>query len=573
MMHDYLAIDVHFARLMCDLGATRDPAIYQLFAQLSQALRQQHSCIDLAQRDDTAALVAKLLTLPCVGQPDSGQWAAGAQASPLILERNKLYLQRYYQYECRIAAELIKRNQPLPLADPRVLRQIMTDQFGANLTTVNWQAVATLQALTRGLTVITGGPGTGKTTTVLKLLQAFAALPGNEHAIVKLAAPTGKAAMRLNQGLRQDQDTDKPVVEVQTLHRLLGMRMDGRSWRHDARHPLTVDLLIVDEVSMVDLAMMDRLLRALPAHCQLVLLGDPDQLPAVETGNFLMDICRYPAGYSAAFHDLAAAALGTDLPINPAEHKLKDALCRLTKSYRFDADQGIGQLARAIQQGGPIQGNEQVSIRPIIELQQHPSLLLAPFTDYLALAADTNCTAGELLDQFEQTRILSAVREGDYGVEHLNLAIEAQLLATGFRTGSTFYHGRPIMIMRNDYALGLFNGDVGICLFNLEDQRFHVAFRDSDGAIMTHLASRLPPHETCFVMTVHKSQGSEFNAVTLVLQAAASPRAEQLVSRELLYTAVTRSRQRIILYSSEALLNEALNTHARRDSGLAERFL
>jgi exodeoxyribonuclease V alpha subunit len=573
MMHDYLAIDVHFARLMCDLGATRDPAIYQLFAQLSQALRQQHSCIDLAQRDDTAALVAKLLTLPCVGQPDSGQWAAGAQASPLIVERNKLYLQRYYQYECRIAAELIKRNQPLPLADPRVLRQIMTDQFGANLTTVNWQAVATLQALTRGLTVITGGPGTGKTTTVLKLLQAFAALPGNEHAIVKLAAPTGKAAMRLNQGLRQDQDTDKPVVEVQTLHRLLGMRMDGRSWRHDARHPLTVDLLIVDEVSMVDLAMMDRLLRALPAHCQLVLLGDPDQLPAVETGNFLMDICRYPAGYSAAFHDLAAAALGTDLPINPAEHKLKDALCRLTKSYRFDADQGIGQLARAIQQGGPIQGNEQVSIRPIIELQQHPSLLLAPFTDYLALAADTNCTAGELLDQFEQTRILSAVREGDYGVEHLNLAIEAQLLATGFRTGSTFYHGRPIMIMRNDYALGLFNGDVGICLFNLEDQRFHVAFRDSDGAIMTHLASRLPPHETCFVMTVHKSQGSEFNAVTLVLQAAASPRAEQLVSRELLYTAVTRSRQRIILYSSEAHLNEALNTHARRDSGLAERFL
>jgi exodeoxyribonuclease V alpha subunit len=517
--------------------------------------------------------VAKLLTLPCVGQPDSGQWAAGAQASPLIVERNKLYLQRYYQYECRIAAELIKRNQPLPLADPRVLRQIMTDQFGANLTTVNWQAVATLQALTRGLTVITGGPGTGKTTTVLKLLQAFAALPGNEHAIVKLAAPTGKAAMRLNQGLRQDQDTDKPVVEVQTLHRLLGMRMDGRSWRHDARHPLTVDLLIVDEVSMVDLAMMDRLLRALPAHCQLVLLGDPDQLPAVETGNFLMDICRYPAGYSAAFHDLAAAALGTDLPINPAEHKLKDALCRLTKSYRFDADQGIGQLARAIQQGGPIQGNEQVSIRPIIELQQHPSLLLAPFTDYLALAADTNCTAGELLDQFEQTRILSAVREGDYGVEHLNLAIEAQLLATGFRTGPTFYHGRPIMIMRNDYALGLFNGDVGICLFNLEDQRFHVAFRDSDGAIMTHLASRLPPHETCFVMTVHKSQGSEFNAVTLVLQAAASPRAEQLVSRELLYTAVTRSRQRIILYSSEAHLNEALNTHARRDSGLAERFL
>ena len=573
MMHDYLAIDVHFARLMCDLGATRDPAIYQLFAQLSQALRQQHSCIDLAQRDDTAALVAKLLTFPCVGQPDSGQWAAGAQASPLILERNKLYLQRYYQYECRIAAELIKRNQPLPLADPRVLRQIMTDQFGANLTTVNWQAVATLQALTRGLTVITGGPGTGKTTTVLKLLQAFAALPGNEHAIVKLAAPTGKAAMRLNQGLRQDQDTDKPVVEVQTLHRLLGMRMDGRSWRHDARHPLTVDLLIVDEVSMVDLAMMDRLLRALPAHCQLVLLGDPDQLPAVETGNFLMDICRYPAGYSAAFHELTAAALGTDLPINPAEHKLKDALCRLTKSYRFDADQGIGQLARAIQQGGPIQGNEQVSIRPIIELQQHPSLLLAPFTDYLALAADTNCTAGELLDQFEQTRILSAVREGDYGVEHLNLAIEAQLLATGFRTGPTFYHGRPIMIMRNDYALGLFNGDVGICLFNLEDQRFHVAFRDSDGAIMTHLASRLPPHETCFVMTVHKSQGSEFNAVTLVLQAAASPRAEQLVSRELLYTAVTRSRQRIILYSSEALLNEALNTHARRDSGLAERFL
>jgi len=573
MMHDNLAIDVHFARLMCDLGATRDPAIYQLFAQLSQALRQQHSCIDLAQRDDTAALVAKLLTLPCVGQPDNGQWAAGAQASPLVLEHNKLYLQRYYQYEYRIATQLISRNQPMPLTEPPILRQLMTDQFGDNPTTVNWQAVATLQALTRRLTVITGGPGTGKTTTVLKLLQAFAALPGNEHAIVKLAAPTGKAAMRLNQGLRQAQGSDKLAVEVQTLHRLLGMRMDGRSWRHDAQHPLTVDLLIVDEVSMVDLAMMDRLLRALPTHCQLVLLGDPDQLPSVETGNLLMDICRYPAGYSAAFHDLAAAVLDTELPINAGDHKLKDALCRLTKSYRFDADQGIGQLARAIQQGEPISANTQVSIRPVTELQQNPSLLLAPFADYLALAADTNRTAGELLDQFEQTRILSAVREGDYGVEQLNLGIEAQLLATGFRTGPAFYHGRPIMIMRNDYALGLFNGDVGICLFNLEDRRFHVAFRDSDGAIMTHLASRLPPHETCFVMTVHKSQGSEFNEVTLVLPASASTRAEPLVSRELLYTAVTRSRQRIILYSTEALLNEALNTHARRDSGLAERFL
>jgi len=129
------------------------------------------------------------------------------------------------------------------------------------------------------------------------------------------------------------------------------------------------------------------------------------------------------------------------------------------------------------------------------------------------------------------------------------------------------------MIMRNDYALGLFNGDVGICLFNLEDQRFHVAFRDSDGAIMTHLASRLPPHETCFVMTVHKSQGSEFNEVTLVLPATASARAEPMVSRELLYTAVTRSRQRIIVYSTEALLNDALSTHARRDSGLGERFI
>ena len=592
MNAQYLDIDVHFARFMSNLGETRDPQLYQLFAQLSQALRQQHSCIDLGQRPNTADWVAKLQALPCVGQPNVQAIDREALKKPLILENNRLYLHRYYQYERRIAADLIRRNQPSEGVDPTLLREILTplfDGFAGGHTEIDWQAVAVLQALTRRLTIITGGPGTGKTSTVAKLLQAFSALPGQEQAVIKLAAPTGKAAMRLKQGLRQaesllirgslvadefavDAMSARPAIEVQTLHRLLGMRLDGKSWRHDERYPLTADLLIIDEVSMIDLAMMDRLLRALPSHCRLVLLGDPDQLPSVETGNFLMDICQYSAGYSPALQALATSVLGANLTVADGEHKLRDAFCRLTKSYRFAAQQGIGRTAQAIQQGLPVEASNQVSLCAFTDLAVNPELLLAPYRDYLRLVASPDVSAEQLLDLFEQTRILAAVREGDFGVEQLNEAIEAQLLTTGFRTNSAFYQGRPIMIRRNDYSLGLFNGDVGICLLNDETQQWYVAFRDGDGTIMTYLASRLPPHETCFVMTVHKSQGSEFKTVTLVLAEVASSTADPLVTRELLYTAVTRARQHITLYSTPALLNQALNNRARRNSGLGERF-
>ena len=594
--HEFLAIDRHFARLLANLGNTREPQLLNLFAQLSQALRQQHSCLDLARRHDTAQLLDALQGLPCVSH--GGQ--AAADPRPLVLEGSRLYLQRYYQYECRIARDLISRNRFVGSPEPRQLQAVLAGLFAPSTAQtppmtspqdpIDWQAMAVLQALSRQLTIITGGPGTGKTTTVLKLLQGFKALPGNAAAVIKLAAPTGKAAMRLGQSLKRASDLFSLPTEVLTLHRLLGLRADGQSWRHDQHHPLQVDLLIVDEVSMIDLAMMDRLLRALPAHCRLVLLGDPNQLPAVDTGNILMDICQYPAGYSnhllaLANQCLPSAAAGAPTsaaPANaeaaaaaaPGKHQLQDAICHLTRSYRFAADKGIGQLARDIQAGGPLHANNEVEIHDYAALQQQPALLLAPFKDYLAMASARDADLGQLLDKFDAARILTTTRAGEFGVTQLNQRIEAQLLANHFRsTAEPFYPGRPVMVTRNDYALGLFNGDVGICVPDPGEQRLRVAFRLSDGSIQTYLSARLPPHETCFAMTVHKSQGSEFQQVTLILADSPSRLGDSLASRELLYTAVTRARQGVTIYSTPVVLNQALNTHAQRASGLAERFL
>lgn len=572
---EILPIDRHFARLMCKSGATNETRLFNLFVHLSQALRQQHSCLDLEDYPASTALISVLESLPCVG--------ASGQATPLILDDKKLYLQRYHQAECRIARALTERNQAVNGLTPPLLQQLLAPLFDHD-NNFDGQALAVLQALTRRLAIITGGPGTGKTTIVRALLAAMRQLPGGDSAVIKLAAPTGKAAMRLNQSLYatspdSNQRTDSTVT---TLHRLLGLRADGRSWQFNADNPLQLDMLVIDEVSMVDLAMMDRVLQALPPRARLVLIGDPQQLPSVETGNLLMDICKYPAGYSAEFTSLANTVLGGPSaaqvipkvwPLDNDHHGLQDAVATLTHSYRFAADKGVGQLARAIQQGGPLITNETVKLLPWQQIADSPGDLADRFADYFKLVNTAGSRPEQLLLAFEKVRVLSAQREGVLGVLNLNKAIEDRLAENGWRqTHSHLYHGKPLMINRNDYGRGLFNGDVGICVNEPATGTLQVAFRDSSGDVVLQPTAGLPSHETCFAMTVHKSQGSEFDEVIFVLPPAESQGMSQLASRELLYTAVTRTRTRMTLYSSEATLDQALKRHALRVSGLGERL-
>lgn len=549
-------VDAHFSQFMARLGETGDTRLLNLFAELSRALSQQHSCLNLAELDIEQEVIDALAGLRIV---DDGN---GGRETPLVLDGSRLYMQRYHAYETRVATWLSAMNEPLP-SPPRELKQTLDVLFGPNPTQ---QKLAAYQAMTRKLSIVTGGPGTGKTSTVVRILEAELSRKTEVAPVIRLAAPTGKAAMRLAESLSDS--TLTAAFEVQTLHRLLGMRAGGRSWRYGPHSPLTVDLLVIDEVSMIDLAMMHRLLAALPDHARLILLGDPDQLPSVEAGNILADICRFDAGYSAEFVANANDTVGLTLAPSDTPHALQDAICRLDVSYRFSPDKGIGKLSRSIRQGESIAFMEdtEVSIQPLTALS--PRALFEIYADYFArLNEETDHL--DLLDAFERARILAPMREGELGVTALNDIVSSQLGVEN----EPFYHGRPVLVTRNDYNLGLFNGDVGICINTEGMKEPLVIFRDSAGKQREYLASRLPEHQTCFAMTVHKAQGSEFNHVTLVLPAELPRQSGNLLTRELIYTAVTRARDRVDLFSEPAVLEMALSQRTRRHSGLGNRFL
>lgn len=565
-------IDYYFCRFISELEDNRlNDNLQHLVADLSHALTEQHSCLDLSQKSNAATLISSLENMSSVGD--------GTRPTPLVLEGSKLYLHRYFSYEQRIATDLARRNRSLGV-EAGEFGKAIESAFPNDNQEFNWQRLAALQALTRQLTVITGGPGTGKTSTVVKILALL--LEGQELN-VKLAAPTGKAAMRLNETVNatlpylSESVRSRMPDQVQTIHRLLGMRPDGRSARYNEKHLLPVDFLVLDEVSMIDLALMDRLLRATPDHTRLLLLGDPDQLPSVDVGNILADISRYPAGFSASVRQLAHETLGVDLPDESSTHLLTDAVCRLQRSYRFSSSKGIGQLAASIREGSVDlpKGDDEVSILDVADLSVRAGQTLAnTYTAYLEHLKQKDVTANLLIDAFDRTRILSPVREGELGVEQINEKIEAHLRSTGWtREAHRFYHGRPVIIMRNDYTLGLFNGDTGITLFDPEDNQFKVAFKGIDGEIKWYLASRLPPHETCFAMTVHKSQGSEFEHVTLILPDDLRETGERILTRELLYTAVTRTRRDISIYLNRSTYERCIARGITRHSGLNERFL
>ncbi|MCL9782224.1 exodeoxyribonuclease V subunit alpha [Vibrio sp. S4M6] len=462
-------------------------------------------------------------------------------------------------------------------------------------TCIDWQKVAASIALTRKLTVISGGPGTGKTTTVTKMLLALVAQAKQRgHApTIELTAPTGKAAARLTESVAKainsivfDSELKEAIpTQSSTLHRLLGAMPNSSQFRHNRYQPLRLDILVIDEASMVDLSMMYRVIDALPAGAQLILLGDKDQLSSVEAGSVLGDICQFlDYGYSSqqaksisalTRHMINSQSLSVPL--------VSDSLCMLQKSYRFDARSGIGQLARAINTG-QYSHVENVYARDFSDIE-HFSVSKTNMNQLIRKIADkyqaflrciqlTQCeqdsvNAAKLaLDAFSRCRLLCALREGDFGVAGLNNKVEQRLAAGKWIhvAGELWYHGRPIMVTRNDHGLGLYNGDIGICIF--DGERLRVFFELSDGSIKAFLPSRVPEHETAFAMTIHKSQGSEFDFVQMVLPKEHNP----ILTRELIYTGVTRARNQFELYSDKKVLRQAIKKKTERASGLAAKL-
>jgi exodeoxyribonuclease V alpha subunit len=546
--------------------------------------------------------------------PDSGQ--------PLVLsgtsEEPLLYLRRYWLHERKVASEILQRTAASQPVDEALARQWLDRLFDPaseveiGTAEVDWQKLACAVALRASLTVITGGPGTGKTYTAARLLALLFAMHIEPQRLrVALAAPTGKAAARLRQSIDASlQELDQRLGEeldlatltkrmgaARTLHSLLGARPDTRQFAFNASHPLDVDVLIVDEASMVHLEMMSALLQALPPGAKLILLGDKDQLASVEAGAVLGDLCRDAAlGHydleTARFSQVVAGQTlssrfqSSDSQTTP----LAQQTVMLRKSRRFGGL--IGQLALAVNGGNSGLAQQLLSNdrSGVLHAAPHPTVATvlalavqgrpgatACYADYLRLVSgrpvDTTLDvhAHEIwvktvLVAFDRFRILCAVHDGDWGTRGLNQSVQQALATAGLlKPRGEWFAGRPVMVTRNDPALGVFNGDVGVALPGTRDATaLRVYFMDGD-SLRSVGVNRLAHVETAFAMTVHKSQGSEFLHTALVLPVGGG----KVLTRELVYTGITRARGSFTLIEAQqGLLQQAIERQSQRASGL-----
>ncbi len=600
-------IDLHFARFAGELSSSRDTETLLAAALASRVTGNGDICLDLgatagtvlhADPDGSPSLVCppleswrrKLLKSGVVGPP--------GEDFPLVLDdRHRLYLHRYWQYEKKLADAIRERTTGTqPEVDPRKLTQGLEELFpGEDSGQIDWQKIAAAIAVLKRFSVITGGPGTGKTHTIARILALLIVCQDRVPPVIYLAAPTGKAAARLAEAVKQACGElncsaavkDLIPTEVYTIHRLLKPVAGTPYFRHNRDNPLAADMVVVDEASMVDLALMSKLLQALPPHARLLLLGDKDQLASVEAGSVLGDICDrhalhgFSGGLAAKLEQLTRMKLAGAVTLSSEPAGLQDCITVLTNSYRFSAAGGIGGLSRAVNQGDADSALALLKNPAETAVSWHRvgsdgrlARELSPvirdgYRKYLVqkepLAA---------LEAFNRFKLLCALKIGPFGAAAINRMAEqvlcrANLIPPVATAGSPWYRGRPVMITRNDYNLGLFNGDIGVTLSDPDsaDDRLEVFFPGAGGGETRRFAFyRLPEHETVYALTVHKSQGSEFDHVVVVLPDRDYP----LLTRELIYTALTRARQKLSIWGTEAVFKSAVRRQIERTSGLRD---
>lgn len=664
------AVDQTFAEFLKRECPTAPPLLVLAAALTSHQLGRGHICLNLKAVHEAPESV---LAIPPQDGPDwTGfdssllpktiletfsyeDWLAalahddligveGTGSGPLVLSGSRLYLRRYWRYEQNLKAFL---GQPLILPEedggrgtPVELKAWLSRLFpetSQSKKQPDFQKIACALATRNRLTIITGGPGTGKTTTVIRVLAILQALrltapgdPAPPPLRIRLAAPTGKAAARLNESisravnqlpLGEEHAAIRAAIphKVSTLHRLLGSRPDTRRFRHDRNNPLAVDVLIIDEASMVDMETLSAVLDALPREARLILLGDKDQLASVEAGAFLGDLCQRAGDghYTPATRDWLEEASAGRIPdglLDEVGTELDQVIVMLRHSHRFDETSGIGKLAARVNSGDPsglsdifkedaealtlVQPSEDSGQRfKAIVVDGEPrkktgngqadlfeaDTTQAGYRHYLEVLQETrpktDCSQEQLdswartvLKAHSQFQLLCILRNGPFGVEGLNLQVAQLLYDSGLiESVQGWYAGRPVLITRNDYSLGLMNGDVGITLplagRDGEADSLRVAFATGeDFSIKWVSPSRLQAIETVYALTVHKSQGSEFEHVALILPEKINP----LMTRELVYTGITRAKRWFTLINNGPmdLFEEAIRRRVQRHSGL-----
>jgi exodeoxyribonuclease V alpha subunit len=582
----------------------KEPALKPYLYLLSQKMSEGHICID--ETDLNAGIlpesyIDKNLSLASIKHHPLV--TTRTEYKPFVLNGSRFYMQRYFVYESQVLSKIKElttssaKHHEQKMQQLLGLKELVQQLFADNKTEqTDWQLVAVLVALLQDFTIITGGPGTGKTTTVAKILTLMFSM--NSSLKVTMVAPTGKAAARMSESLMKMQATASDEVKSHftrlkslTIHRLLGWQQGTPYFRHNAENPLPYDLIIVDESSMIDVALFAKLLQAVGEGARVILLGDKDQLASVEAGSLFGDLCNAinPLNHFSEswrsfinrfiINDARKISEGkTDENI---AHPLFQHIIELQHSYRFDGNKGIGKIAKAV-----IQNNEkeltlffeekkdkQVFIDQLYDEQVFLKFIegyKAIITEKSLFGEDEIITA---LNNLGNLRILCAVNEGEQGVYQMNARVEAYLAREkGIQPNDIFYEHRPIMITKNNYALGLYNGDVGI-LRKDKNNVMKAWFLQSDEDGTVSLKSVLPGFimhmETVYAMTIHKSQGSEFNNVLVVLPKQQSV---NMLTRELVYTAITRAKEKVIIQSDKEVLLAAVKAQVKRGSGIIDRL-
>ena len=594
--------DVHTAETVCRIGREPDEKVKLALALTVRALRNGSVCIDLrtvrtTAFDETEAAI-DLAALPW---PEPEKWLTTIQASPLVavgadqpsgrplrLAGGLLYLERYWQQEELVRVQLQHRfTAPAPEIDKSrlstALQRLFDHEGLAPGEPDRQQLAAAVSALGR-VTVLAGGPGTGKTTTVARLLALLRDQPGPALRVA-LAAPTGKAAARLEEAIRaaathlEPQDCERlGDVTASTLHRLLGWLPSNRSrFRHDANNHLPHDVVVVDEMSMVSLTMMARLLEAVRPSARLILVGDPDQLSSVEAGAVLADIARAAgppdADLGRRLVELDLLAEGQPAPVH--------GVVQLTRTWRFGG--AIDALARAIRAADADAAIEVLRSGASdmhfseVDLESAPTEASARVLAGMAaqvreagIAMLSAARAGDeaaALAALDRHRLLCGHQHGPYGVLRWGLEVERWLTESipGYAEDGEWYVGRPLLVTANDYEMSLYNGDTGVIVQKPDGVRAAFA---RGAAAKLYPPVRLDAIQTVHAMTVHRAQGSQFDTVSFVLPPPDSP----LLTRELLYTAVTRARRQVLLIGSEEAIRRAVLRPANRASGLRHRL-
>lgn len=580
------SVEVEFVHFLQQISPNENEQVLMAAAACIHAQSKGHVCLDLGKMEQDEYLFNESETGFKVTDELKNEWisalrkselvSSGDDLQPLVLEEGRLYLHRFWKYEEELSKWLKAKSANAREVSDKAKKalQLLLVPSG-DLFEPNWQHLAVVLSFLKDLVIISGGPGTGKTYTVLNIIAAQQLAHPGEKFRIALAAPTGKAARRLINSIEHgieklpgqiNSQLDIPDVAL-TVHKMLGADFRGSSFKFNEQNKLPYDMVVVDEASMLDLTMWVRLIRAIGTDTKLVVLGDKDQLASVEAGSILGDICGGENTFSQRIKRMAANITGMEIPLSQTSATINDSVVFLTKSYRFGEDSGIGTFAKAIN----VSDTEQAL--SILRDPKYPDLTwldtspknmqkvmadygVSHFEEYIQV------TPEERLEASNRRKILCALRQGDYGVETLNQSIERHVRQKqGLLSSSEWYEGRIVMATRNDAMLKVRNGEIGM----YREEGNLIRFEGEQALNIS--ATRLKEYEPAFAITIHKSQGSEFEEVAIVLP----NKINTILSKEILYTAVTRARQSTLIIANEVILKKTIERSVSRKSGVQQK--